>query len=66
MLKITYRKVSELKQNPKNPRIHSDDHVAQIVGSIQEFGFSVPILVDGKGNVIDGHGRLAALLQYDR
>ena len=62
MLKVTYRKTLELKRNPKNPRMHSDDHVAQIVGSIEEFGFTVPILLDGKSNVIDGHGRLDAAL----
>ncbi|MEG9883729.1 MAG: ParB N-terminal domain-containing protein [Hyphomicrobiales bacterium] len=43
-----------------NARTHSDDQVAQIAGSIAEFGFNVPCLVDEKGVLIAGHGRLLA------
>ncbi len=43
-----------------NARTHSDDQVAQIAASIQEFGFNNPILTDGKNGIIAGHGRLAA------
>jgi DNA modification methylase len=44
----------------KNPRTHSDDQVAQIAASIDEFGFNNPILVDTKAGIIAGHGRLLA------
>ena len=44
----------------KNPRTHSDAQVAQIAGSIEEFGFNNPILVDTKAGIIAGHGRLLA------
>jgi ParB-like chromosome segregation protein Spo0J len=42
----------------RNPRTHSDNQIAQIAGSIAEFGFTNPILVDSKDGIIAGHGRL--------
>jgi DNA modification methylase len=47
----------------RNAREHSDAQVAQIAGSIAEFGFVNPILVDARGVVIAGHGRLLAARQ---
>jgi ParB-like chromosome segregation protein Spo0J len=44
----------------RNPRTHSDEQVAQIAASIEEFGFNNPILVDTKAGIIAGHGRLLA------
>src|SRR5258708_30173035 len=44
----------------RNPRTHSEAHVAQIAASISEFGFNNPILVDTKAGIIAGHGRLLA------
>jgi hypothetical protein len=38
----------------------SDAQVKQIAASITEFGFTQPILVDGKSGMIAGHGRLLA------
>ena len=46
-----------------NARTHSDDQVAQIAGSIAAFGFNVPCLVDERGVLIAGHGRLLAARQ---
>jgi DNA modification methylase len=43
-----------------NARTHPDDQVAQIAASIAEFGFNVPCLVDERGVLIAGHGRLMA------
>jgi DNA modification methylase len=59
-LKITYRRVNELKPDPANARLHSKKQIRQIGESIRVFGFNVPILVDHTGNVIAGHGRLLA------
>src|SRR5262249_33425132 len=39
---------------------HSKKQVRQIANSIKTFNFNVPILIDGEGNVIAGHGRLLA------
>ena len=44
----------------RNSRTHSDEQVAQIAGSIREFGFTNPILIDEDGGVIAGHGRILA------
>jgi ParB-like chromosome segregation protein Spo0J len=44
----------------RNARTHSLEQVAQIVASIQEFGFTNPLLVDGADGILAGHGRLAA------
>jgi DNA modification methylase len=46
--------------SPRNARTHSDSQVAEIAGSIRAFGFTNPILVGEAGEVIAGHGRLAA------
>jgi DNA modification methylase len=43
-----------------NARTHPEDQVAQIAGSIAEFGFNVPCLIDDRGVLIAGHGRLLA------
>ena len=43
-----------------NARTHSEEQVTQIAASIQEFGFTNPILADGDGVIIAGHGRLLA------
>lgn len=44
----------------RNARTHSSDQIAQIAASMVEFGFTNPILVDGEGGIIAGHGRLMA------
>jgi DNA modification methylase len=49
-----------VKENPKNPREHTDQHVQQIANSIKQFGFCSPILVDEDGVTIAGVGRLRA------
>ena len=43
-----------------NSRTHSDEQVAQIAGSIREFGFTNPVLIDAKGCIIAGHARFLA------
>jgi ParB-like chromosome segregation protein Spo0J len=52
--------VNSLKAYPENARTHSDKQVAQIADSIKEFGFCAPCLVDEKGVLIAGHGRVMA------
>jgi ParB-like chromosome segregation protein Spo0J len=59
-MKITQKQVESLIPYINNSRTHSDDQVAQIAGSIKEFGWTNPILVDGANGIIAGHGRLLA------
>lgn len=60
MLHVEQISVADLIPFAKNSRTHSDAQVAQIAGSIREFGFTNPILIDEKNSVIAGHGRLLA------
>ena len=57
---IAQRAVEDLIPYTNNARTHSDAQVALIAGSIREFGFNNPVLVDGKDGVIAGHGRVLA------
>jgi len=59
-LEIEYRDQSGLIPYANNSRTHSDDQVSQVAASIKEFGFTNPILIDEKGGIIAGHGRLMA------
>lgn len=52
--------VKDLIPYVNNSRTHSDMQVNQIAASITEFGFTNPVLVDDKNNVIAGHGRILA------
>ncbi|EED9388538.1 nuclease [Salmonella enterica subsp. enterica] len=59
-LKIEYLPLGKLLRYAKNSRTHSDEQVDQLVNSIREFGFTNPVLIDEKNELIAGHGRLAA------
>lgn len=58
--KVELRLLSRLKTADRNARTHSDKQVEQIAASISRFGFNSPILVDGDGVIIAGHGRRLA------
>lgn len=62
-LAITYRPIGELIPYARNARTHSDAQVALIAGSIREYGFTNPVLVDGANGIIAGHGRVLAARQ---
>jgi DNA modification methylase len=62
-LTVVYLPIDALIPYARNSRTHSDAQVAQIAGSIREFGWSNPILVDGDGGIIAGHGRVLAARQ---
>jgi hypothetical protein len=63
MLEIIYKKTGDLIPYINNARTHSPEQVLQIAASIKEFGFSNPILIDGKSGIIAGHGRVLAALK---
>jgi ParB-like chromosome segregation protein Spo0J len=50
--------ISEVTPNARNARRHSEDQILRIARSIEEFGFTVPVLVDENGELIAGHGRV--------
>jgi DNA modification methylase len=43
-----------------NARVHDHDQIARIAASIARFGWTVPALVDERGVLVAGHGRLLA------
>jgi DNA modification methylase len=59
-LHIEYKPIASLKPYIGNPRTHSNGQLQQIAKSITTFGWTNPILIDGDGGVIAGHGRLEA------
>ena len=52
--------LERLIPHARNARTHSEEQVAQIVGSIAEFGFVNPVLVGDDGVMVAGHGRVLA------
>ena len=59
-MQIEYRPVASLIPHARNAKQHSDAQVAQIAASIREFGWGAPVIVDGKNNIVAGHGRVLA------
>jgi DNA modification methylase len=59
-LNLEFWPVGRLVPSARNARTHSDAQIAEIAGSIRAFGFTNPILAGEDGDVIAGHGRLAA------
>jgi ParB/Sulfiredoxin domain len=59
-LRMTERKIADLKPYARNARTHSRKQLRQIARSIEEFGFTNPVLVDGNSRIIAGHGRVEA------
>jgi DNA modification methylase len=57
---VEARAAASLLPYAGNARTHSAEQVAQIAASILEFGFVAPVLVDERGEIIAGHGRLLA------
>ncbi|MEO3475507.1 site-specific DNA-methyltransferase [Roseomonas sp. CAU 1739] len=57
---VEARAVASLLPYAGNARTHSAEQVAQIAASILEFGFVAPVLIDERGEIIAGHGRLLA------
>jgi DNA modification methylase len=52
--------VAKLVPNARNARTHSDEQVMQLAASIEEWGWTIPVLVDEAGGIIAGHGRIMA------
>src|SRR5450631_2768070 len=59
-LKIESKKIQDLVPHPQNARTHSKHQIRQIADSIRVFGFTNPILIDGRNRIIAGHGRVEA------
>jgi len=60
---LEYLPTDSLIPYARNSRTHSDAQVAQVAGSIREFGFTNPVLIDAEDGIIAGHGRVLAALK---
>ena len=64
-LQIEYVDKRELKPYANNAKIHTAEQIEQIKASIAEFGMNDPIAVWHDNEVVEGHGRLLALMEMD-
>ena len=59
-IKIVHLTVGDVKAYAGNPRKHTKTQIAKLAKSIEEHGWTSPIVVDGDHVILAGHGRLAA------
>src|SRR3979411_1103514 len=59
-LTLEHWPIERLVPSARNARTHSEAQIVEIAGSIKVFGFTNPILAGDDGDVVAGHGRLAA------
>lgn len=64
-LKVEYLPKEELKAYAKNAKKHSPEQIESIKKSIKKFGFNDPIAVWKDNEIIEGHGRLLAVMEMD-
>lgn len=60
-MKITKKKLSELKHPEKNIRMHTDKQIAEFQRSIKMFGQIRPIVIDENNVVLAGNGLFATM-----
>ena len=60
---IIQRNPADLIPYARNAKKHSPEQISAIAGSIKEFGFNNPVLIDCAGSIIAGHGRVQAALK---
>lgn len=58
--KVERRPIGSLIPSARNARTHSDVQIGQIAASIRQWGWTIPVLVDERGEIIAGHGRVMA------
>ena len=59
-MKIENIKTGSLVPYARNAKRHDEVQVAKIAGSIKEYGFTNPVLIDKDNGIIAGHGRVMA------
>ena len=58
---ITYQPITALTPWARsNARTHTKKQIRQIADSIDQFGFTNPVLIDEAGTILAGHGRVVA------
>lgn len=54
------RPIADLVPYAKNSRQHSPESVSALARGLREYGWTYPVLIDEKGGIIAGHGRVMA------
>lgn len=65
-MKITKKRLADLKRPEKNVRIHSDKQITEFKRSIEMFGQIRPIVIDEAGTILAGNGLYDALSAMGR
>ncbi|WP_260022784.1 site-specific DNA-methyltransferase [Ruegeria conchae] len=58
--KVVQSLISQIKPYANNNRVHAAKNIDKLKASVAQFGFVTPILLDGSGTIIAGHGRYEA------
>jgi Predicted transcriptional regulators len=64
-LEIEMIETHKLVPYAKNSRTHSKEQITQIATSIEEFGFTNPVLIGESEDIIAGHGRVMAAKELE-
>ena len=62
-MKIEKIPTDKLIPYARNSKRHEPAQISKLCGSIREFGFNNPVLIDSKNGIIAGHGRVMAAQQ---
>ena len=57
---IQYIQLDQLTAYHNNPRKHPERQIVQLMASMREFGFTMPVLIDADNVIIAGHARVEA------
>jgi len=57
---IVYRAIAGIRDYEGHARKHPEKQIVQLMASMREFGFAMPVLVDPDSELIVGHARIAA------
>src|SRR6266850_2688449 len=52
--------IERLTPYANNARLHSEADLDKLAAAIRKWGWTTPVLVDEEGNLLAGHGRIAA------
>ena len=59
-MKTKLRKLDDIHPYERNTKRHPPEQIQAIIASVTAYGWDVPIVVDGEGVIIKGHGRYQA------
>jgi len=63
VLRIEDLPIQDLRPHRNNPRLHPQTQIDKLARAITEFGFLIPVLIDGQNTVLAGHARIEAAKQ---